>query len=147
MAQLQQARGFQMIPRNFKFRKMHKGASFGRGSVPNTTQLNFGLYGIRSLEAGRLTAKQLEAVRRALRRKVKKTAKIWITVAPNIPVTSKPAEVRMGKGKGAVAYYAAPIQAGQILFEMDRVPRPLALQAMEYVAPKFPIKIGFVEWS
>jgi len=136
-----------MIPRNFKYRKMHKGASFGEGIAPNTTQLCHGLYGIRAMEAGRLTAKQLEAVRRALRRKVKKTTKIWIAVAPTIPVTSKPAEVRMGKGKGAVDFYAAPVQAGQILFELDRIPRPLALQAMEYVAPKFPLRVGFCEWS
>lgn len=144
---VQQQRSFQMIPRSFKYRKLHKGVSFGVGICPNTTKLSFGLYGIRSLEAGRLSAKQLESVRRALRRKVKKTTKVWITVAPTIPVTGKPAEVRMGKGKGAVSYYAAPIKAGQILFEMDRLPRTLALQALEYVKPKFPIRIGFVEWS
>ena len=85
--------------------------------------------------------------RRTLRRKIKKTARLWIRIAATVPVTKKPLGIRMGKGKGNIDFYATPVRPGQIIFEMDRVPRQVALQAMQAVQHKFPCKLGFVEWN
>ncbi|GFR42328.1 hypothetical protein Agub_g3235 [Astrephomene gubernaculifera] len=115
--------------------------------MPNTTQLKFGLYGIRALSGKRVAANTIEAVRRTLRRKIKKTARLWIRIAATVPVTRKPIGIRMGKGKGSIDFYATPVRPGQIIFEMDRVPRKVALQALQAAQYKFPVKLGFVEWS
>ncbi|KAG2502222.1 hypothetical protein HYH03_000708 [Edaphochlamys debaryana] len=115
--------------------------------MPNTTQLKYGLYGIRALGGRRVAANTIEAVRRTLRRKIKKTARLWVRIAATVPVTRKPLGIRMGKGKGAIDFYATPVRPGQIIFEMDRVPRKVAMQALQAAQYKFPIKLGFVEWS
>lgn len=143
----EQRRTLLLMPRRFKFRKMFKRVGFKETVAPNTRQLAYGLYGIRAITSGRIPARTLEAVRRTLRRSVRKTTKIWIRVAAGIPVTSKPLEVRMGKGKGAVDHYIANVRPGQILFELDRVPRSVALQALRSVSFKLPVRVGFVEWN
>lgn len=115
--------------------------------MPNTTQLAYGVYGIRALSGKRVAANTIEAVRRTLRRKIKKTARLWVRIEATVPVTRKPLGLRMGKGKGAIDFYATPVRPGQILFELDRVPRTVALQALQAAQYKFPVKLGFVEWS
>ncbi|KAG2432389.1 hypothetical protein HYH02_012961 [Chlamydomonas schloesseri] len=115
--------------------------------MPNTTQLQYGMYGIRAMAGKRVGAATIEAVRRTLRRKIKKTARLWIRLSAVVPVTRKPLGIRMGKGKGAIDFYATPVRPGQIIFEMDRVPRKVALQALTAAQHKFPVKLGFVEWS
>lgn len=146
-ARAQQARGFQPMPRRIKYRKAFKSMGFNETRCPNTRQLAWGAFGIRAVEHARVPARTIEAVRRTLRRTIGKGAMLWIRMTPNVPVTSKPAEVRMGKGKGAVDYWAAPVRAGQIIFEFDRVPRKAALGAAAAVARKLPMRVGFVEWS
>eukprot|EP00198_Chlamydomonas_reinhardtii_P008650 XP_001697987.1 predicted protein [Chlamydomonas reinhardtii] len=115
--------------------------------MPNTTQLRYGTYGIRAMASKRVGAATIEAVRRTLRRKIKKTARLWIRLSAVVPVTRKPLGIRMGKGKGVIDFYATPVRPGQIIFEMDRVPRKVALQALTAAQHKFPVKLGFVEWS
>eukprot|EP00775_Hariotina_reticulata_P011899 gene11899-12043_t len=135
------------MPRRIKYRKAHKSMGFNDTICPNTRQLAFGMYGIRAMEHCRIPAKTLEAVRRTLRRSIKKTAMLWIRTTPNVPVTAKPAEVRMGKGKGTLDYWAAPIRPGQIIFEIDRCSKTTAMEGMRSIQAKMPIKIGFVEWN
>ncbi|EFJ52881.1 hypothetical protein VOLCADRAFT_72524 [Volvox carteri f. nagariensis] len=127
--------------------RVPKGAAINDNIMPNTTQLKYGLYGIRALAGKRVAANTLEAVRRTLRRKLKKTARLWVRIEATVPVTRKPLNIRMGKGKGAIAFYATAVRPGQIIYEMDRVPRTVALQAMQAAQYKFPVKLGFVEWS
>ncbi|PNH10938.1 50S ribosomal protein L16 [Tetrabaena socialis] len=127
--------------------RVFKGAGFNDVIMPNTTQLEYGLYGVRALSGKRVAANTIEAVRRTLRRKIKKTARLWIRMTATVPVTRKPLGLRMGKGKGAIEFYATPVRPGQIIFEMDRVPRKVAVQAMQAVQHKFPVKLAFVEWS
>eukprot|EP00201_Polytomella_parva_P009777 CAMPEP_0175061638 /NCGR_PEP_ID=MMETSP0052_2-20121109/13697_1 /TAXON_ID=51329 ORGANISM="Polytomella parva, Strain SAG 63-3" /NCGR_SAMPLE_ID=MMETSP0052_2 /ASSEMBLY_ACC=CAM_ASM_000194 /LENGTH=115 /DNA_ID=CAMNT_0016327517 /DNA_START=415 /DNA_END=762 /DNA_ORIENTATION=+ len=115
--------------------------------MPNSTQLRFGLYGIRSLEAATLKETTLEAVRRTIRRKIKKSGRLWIMIRATIPKTKKPLGIRMGKGKGSIDHYVTPIRPGQILYEFDRVPRPLAVQALRAIQPKLPCKLGFVDFN
>lgn len=129
-------------PKRTKYRKYQKGRI--KGIKPNTTELKFGRYGLKSLETGRITARTLEAVRRVLTRKFKRTGQIWIRIFPDISVSSKPAEVRMGKGKGSPEYWVCRIQKGQILFEMDGVSSQLAQQAAILAYYKLPLKTKFV---
>ena len=129
-------------PKRTKFRKYQKGRV--KGVKPNTTQLKFGQYGLKALETGRISAKTLEAVRRVLTRKFKRTGQIWIRIFPDIAVSSKPAEVRMGKGKGSPSYWICRIQRGQILFEMDGISSQLAQQAALLAYYKLPIKTKFI---
>lgn len=129
-------------PKRTKFRKYQKGRV--KGIKPNTTELQFGQYGLKALETGRITAKTLEAVRRVLTRKFKRTGQIWIRIFPDIAVSSKPAEVRMGKGKGSPSYWICKIQRGQILFEMDGISSQLAQQAAILAYYKLPIKTKFI---
>jgi large subunit ribosomal protein L16 len=143
----QQRRSLVMMPRRPKYRKAHKGLGFNETPVPNTRQLIYGQFGVRALEHARLPARTLEAARRAVRRAAKKTAAIWIRATPSVPVTSKPAEVRMGKGKGAVDYWAAVVRPGQVLFELDRVNKKTAMAALAAVAPKLPMRVGLLEWN
>jgi large subunit ribosomal protein L16 len=129
-------------PKRTKFRKYQKGKI--KGIKPNTTELKFGHYGLKALETGRINARTLEAVRRVLTRKFKRTGQIWVRIFPDISVSSKPAEVRMGKGKGSPEYWVCRIQKGQILFEMDGISYQLAQQAALLAYYKLPLKTKFI---
>ena len=131
-----------LSPKRTKFRKYQKGTIGGIKS--NTTKLEFGQYGIKALEQGRITARTIEAVRRVMTRKFKRSGQIWIRIFPDIPVTEKPLEVRMGKGKGAPAFWICRIQPGQILFEMDGISLTLAKQAALLADHKLPLKSKLV---
>ena len=106
--------------------------------------MSFGEYGLKAVGRGRITARQIEAARRALTRKVKRGAKVWIRIFPDKPITKKPLEVRQGKGKGSVEYWVAQIQPGKMLYEMEGVPEELAREAFQLAAAKLPIKTTFV---
>lgn len=129
-------------PKRTKFRKQQKGKNRGLAQAGN--KVSFGEYGLKSLERGKLTARQIEAARRAMTRHVKRGGKIWIRVFPDTPITAKPVEVRMGKGKGNVEYWAAKIQPGRMLYEMEGVPESLAREAFALAAAKLPVKTTFV---
>ena len=129
-------------PKRTKFRKFHKGRICGIRK--NQYELSFGTYGIKTLSAGRLSARVLEAARRTMTRKMKRSGQLWIRVFPDIAVSTKPAEVRMGKGKGNPDYWVTRVQAGQILFEIDGVSKDLALQAVDLAAHKIPFPTKFV---
>jgi len=131
-----------LSPKRTKFRKYQKGRISGIKS--NTDKLEFGRYGLKSIETGRIPARTLEAVRRVLTRKFKRTGKIWIRIFPDIPITAKPAEVRMGKGKGSLSYWICKVQSGQILFEMDGISFQLAQQAALLAYYKLPVKTKFI---
>ena len=129
-------------PKRMKFRKMHKGRN--RGLAVAGSKVSFGTYGLKSVGRGRMTARQIEAARRAMTRHVKRQGKIWIRVFPDKPITEKPLEVRQGKGKGNVEYWVCQIQPGRVLYEMDGVPESLAREAFELAASKLPFKTTFV---
>jgi large subunit ribosomal protein L16 len=131
-----------LSPKRTKFRKYQKLKI--KGIKSNTTSLKFGKYGLKSLETARIPARTLEAVRRVMTRKFKRTGQIWIRVFPDIPVTVKPAEVRMGKGKGSPSFWVCRIKAGEILFEMDRIPLQLAKQAAKLAYHKLSFKTKFI---
>ena len=131
-----------LSPKRTKFRKYQKGNITGTKS--NTTQLIFGQYGLKSLETGRIPARTLEAVRRVLTRKFKRLGQIWIRIFPDLSVSSKPAEVRTGKGKGLPSYWVCRVQKGQILFEMDGISLQLAQQAALLAYYKLPVKTKFI---
>jgi large subunit ribosomal protein L16 len=130
-------------PKRTKFRKAHKGRI--HGNAKGGTQLAFGSYGLKSLEPGRITARQIEAARRAMSRHIRRVGRIWIRVFPDIPVSSKPAEVRMGSGKGSPEFWVARVKPGRIMFEMDGVPREIAERAFELAAAKLPVGVKFVQ--
>ena len=130
-------------PKRTKFRKQHKGRN--RGLAERGSSVSFGEFGLKALGRGRLTARQIEASRRALTRHVRRGAKIWIRVFPDKPITKKPLEVRQGKGKGAVEYWVSLIQPGRVLFEMEGVPEALAREAFALAAAKMPIQTAFVK--
>ena len=132
-------------PKRTKFRKMHKGRN--RGLAVRGSTVSFGEYGLKAIRRGRLTARQLEAGRRAMTRHVKRGGKIWIRVFPDKPITKKPLEVRQGKGKGAVEYWVALIQPGRVLYEMEGVTEELAREAFSLAAAKLPFKTTFVKRS
>ena len=129
-------------PKKHKFRKAFKGRI--KGDAKGGTDLNFGSYGLKAMEPERITARQIEAARRAITRHIKRQGRLWIRVFPDVPVTSKPAEVRMGKGKGALEFWVARVKPGRILFELDGVPGPLAAEAFSRAAMKLPIKVKVV---
>ncbi|MCS6877029.1 MAG: 50S ribosomal protein L16 [Geminicoccaceae bacterium] len=129
-------------PSRTKYRKAHKGRIHGIAKAGYS--LAFGSYGMKALEPERVTARQLEAARRAITRHLKRAGRVWIRVFPDVPVTKKPAEVRMGKGKGSVEYWICRVKPGRILFEIDGVPAELAREAIERGAAKLPIKTKFV---
>ena len=129
-------------PIRTKFRKAHKGRIHGVAS--SAVDLAFGQYGLKALEPERITARQIEAARRAITRHIKRQGRLWIRVFPDVPVSSKPAEVRMGSGKGSPEFWAARVKPGRILFELDGVPGPLAAEAFERAAMKLPIKTKVV---
>ncbi len=129
-------------PKRTKFRKQHKGRNNGlaiRGS-----SVSFGEFGLKSTERGRLTARQIEAARRTITRHVKRGGKLWIRVFPDKPVTKKPVEVRMGKGKGSVEYWVAQIKPGTMLYEIQGVSEELAREAFKLAAAKLPVKTTFI---
>lgn len=129
-------------PKRTKFRKFHKGRC--GGIRPNLQEIHFGRYAIKTTESGRLSAKTIEAVRRILTRTFRRRGTVWIRVFPDISVTKKPSEVRMGKGKGAVDYWMVRVQAGHILFEMDGIPHELAKQASILASHKLPFQTKFI---
>ncbi len=131
-----------LTPKRTKYRKQHKGRI--HGNAKGGFALNFGEYGLKAMQPERITARQIEAARRAITRHVRRTGRLWIRVFPDLPVTGKPAEVRMGKGKGSVEYWACRVKPGRILFEIDGVPEPLARTAFERAAAKLPIKTKFI---
>jgi large subunit ribosomal protein L16 len=116
-----------------------------RGKAYRGSRLSFGEFGLKALECGWMTSRQIEAGRVAITRKVKRTGKLWITVFPDKPITQKPAETRMGKGKGSPEYWVAVIKPGRILFELDGVPEPLAREAIRLAQHKLPFKTQFVK--
>ncbi|MDC7718116.1 MULTISPECIES: 50S ribosomal protein L16 [Vogesella] len=129
-------------PTRLKYRKQHKGRNTGIATRGN--KVSFGDFGLKALGRGRLTARQIEAARRAMTRHIKRGGRIWIRVFPDKPITSKPAEVRMGGGKGSPEYYVAEIQPGKMLYEMDGVAEELAREAFRLAAAKLPIPTVFV---
>jgi large subunit ribosomal protein L16 len=131
-----------LSPKRTKYRKAHKGRI--RGVAQSGTQLNFGSYGLKALEPERVTARQIEAARRAITRHMKRQGRLWIRVFPDVPVSTKPAEVRMGSGKGSPEYWVARIHPGRIMFELDGVPADIALRAFELAQAKLPIKTRIV---
>ncbi|MEJ2346459.1 MAG: 50S ribosomal protein L16 [Gammaproteobacteria bacterium] len=129
-------------PKRTKFRKQQTGHN--RGLAQRGSKVSFGEYGLKALDRGRITARQIEAARRAMTRHIKRGGKIWIRVFPDTPVTKKPLEVRQGKGKGNVEYWVAKIQPGKVLYEMEGVSEDIAREAFRLAAAKLPIKTVFV---
>jgi large subunit ribosomal protein L16 len=124
-------------PKRTKFRKQFKGRI--HGTAKGGTNLDFGGFGLKALEPNRVTAREIEAARRAITREMKRAGRVWIRVFPDLPVSKKPTEVRMGKGKGSVEYWAARVKPGRILFEIDGVPEDVAKEALRLGAMKLPI--------
>ena len=131
-----------LAPKRTKFRKAHKGRI--KGNAKGATTLTFGSYGLKALSPGRVTARQIEASRRAITRHMRRSGRVWIRVFPDVPVTQKPAEVRQGKGKGTVEYWAARVKPGRIMFEVDGVPKEIATVALELAAAKLPVQTKVV---
>ena len=129
-------------PKRTKFRKAHKGRI--KGAAKGGTSLNFGSHGLKAVEPERITARQIEAARRAITRHMKRAGRVWIRIYPDLPVSSKPAEVRMGKGKGSPEFWAARVHPGRIMFELDGVSDELAREALKLGAAKLPIKTRIV---
>jgi large subunit ribosomal protein L16 len=130
-------------PKRTKFRKQHKGRN--RGLATTGSSVSFGEFGLKSTARGRLTARQIEAARRAISRHVKRGGKMWIRVFPDKPISKKPLEVRMGKGKGNVEYWVAQIQPGRMLYEIEGVSEELAREAFQLAAAKLPLATAFVK--
>ena len=129
-------------PKRTKYRKAHKGRIHGLAT--SAKDLAFGQYGLKAMEPDRVTARQIEAARRALTRHMKRQGRVWIRIFPDVPVSKKPTEVRMGKGKGAVEFWAAKVKPGRIMFEIDGVNEEIAKEALRLAAMKLPIKCRFV---
>src|SRR5438876_11300444 len=130
-------------PKRTKFRKAHKGRIHGQATSGAT--LAFGQFGLKAVEPERVTARQIEAARRALTRHMKRAGRVWIRIYPDVPVSKKPLEVRMGSGKGAPEYWVVRVKPGRILFEIDGVSEALAREALGLAAAKLPIKTRFIE--
>ena len=130
-------------PTRTKFRKAHKGRIHGHATRCNL--MNYGSYGLKAIEPERIISKQIEAARVALTRNMKRTGKVWLRIFPNIPVSKKPTEVRMGKGKGAPEYWACRVKPGRIIFEVDGVSESMAREALYKASTKLPIKTKFVK--
>ena len=130
-------------PKKTKFRKQFKGRI--HGAAKGGTDLNFGQFGLKALEPERVTARQIEAARRAITRHMKRQGRVWIRIFPDVPVSQKPTEVRMGKGKGAPEFWAARVKPGRIMFEIDGVPEDIAREALRLGAAKLPIKTRFIQ--
>ena len=129
-------------PKRTKYRKQHKGRIHGKAK--GGTELNFGTYGLMATTPNRITARQIEAARRAIRRRMKRLGKLWIRIFPDIPVSKKPLEVRQGKGKGSVEFWACRVRPGRIMFEMDGVDYETAKDALDLASAKLPVKTKMV---
>jgi large subunit ribosomal protein L16 len=132
-----------LSPKRTKFRKAHKGRI--HGNAKGATLLNFGSYGLKATSPGRISARQIEASRRAITRHMKRAGRVWIRIFPDVPVSQKPAEVRQGKGKGAPEYWACRVKPGRIMFEIDGVPEPIARVALALAAAKLPLQTRVVK--
>ncbi len=132
-----------LSPKRTKFRKQFKGRIHGQAK--GGTDLTFGSFGLKATEPERITARQIEAARRAMTRHMKRQGRVWIRIFPDLPVTKKPTEVRMGKGKGSVEFWAAKVKPGRIMFELDGVTKEVAREALRLAAMKLPVKCRFVE--
>jgi large subunit ribosomal protein L16 len=132
-----------LMPKKVKYRKQHRGRM--KGKAQKGCEVNFGQYGLQALEPAWVTDRQIEAARVAMTRKIKRAGRVWIRIFPDKPVTAKPAETRMGKGKGAPDHWVAVIKPGRILYEMEGVPEELAREAFRLAAHKLPIKTRFIE--
>ena len=131
-----------LSPKRTKFRKAHKGRI--HGLAKGGSSINFGSYGLKATEPERITSRQIEAARRALTRHMKRQGRVWIRVFPDIPVTAKPIEVRMGKGKGSVDRWVAKVKPGRVMFEVDGVAEDVAKEALRLAAMKLPVKCRFI---
>ncbi len=131
-----------LSPKRSKYRKAHKGRI--HGNAKGGTDLNFGTYGLKALQPERVTARQIEAARRAITRAMKRVGRVWIRIFPDVPVSLKPAEVRMGSGKGSPEFWVARVKPGRIMFEIDGVSQDLAKEALALGAAKLPIKTKFI---
>jgi large subunit ribosomal protein L16 len=131
------------IPKSTKYKKAQKG-HMPKGISIRCNQLNYGKYGIKALEAGKITSRQIEAARRAIVRKTKRIGKMWIRMYPDIPISRKPAEVRMGKGKGAVEYWITKVKAGRVLFEIDGISSIDAKEILSYASSKLSVLTKFI---
>jgi len=131
-------------PKKIRWRKHHKELQRIRGKSPRGASLNFGEYGLKAMEPGRITARQIEAARVTMTRHIKRQGRTWIRIFPDLPVSKKPAEVRMGKGKGNPEYWVAAVKAGRILYEIDGVDEEIARGALERAAAKLPIRTKVV---
>jgi len=132
-----------LSPKRTKFRKAFKGRI--HGLAKGGTTLNFGAYGLKAVEPGRVTARQIEAARRAITRHIKRVGRVWIRIFPDVPVTTKPAEVRMGSGKGSVEFWVCRVKPGRVMFELDGVTAALAKEAFDLGAAKLPISTRFIQ--
>jgi len=130
-------------PKRTKFRKAHKGRI--HGNAKGGSSLNFGAYGLKALSPARVTARQIEAARRTITRHMKRQGRVWIRIFPDIPVSTKPAEVRQGKGKGTPEYWIARVKPGRVMFELDGVPEDVARRAFELAAAKLPNQTKFIQ--
>jgi large subunit ribosomal protein L16 len=132
-----------LSPKRTKFRKAHKGRI--HGNAKGGTALNFGAYGLKAIEPGRVTARQIEAARRAISRHIKRVGRVWIRIFPDVPVSSKPAEVRMGSGKGSPEFWVCRVKPGRVMFELDGISADTAKEAFLLAAAKLPIHTRFVQ--
>ena len=132
-----------LSPKRLKFHKQHKGRI--HGLAKGGSELSFGSYGLKALTPERVTARQIEAARRAITREMKRAGRVWIRIFPDVPVSDKPAEVRLGKGKGAIEFWVARVKPGRIMFEIGGVPEEVARKAFELGAAKLPVKSKFVK--
>ncbi len=129
-------------PKRTKYRKAHKGRI--KGNAKGGFNINFGTYGLKSMDAERITSRQIEAARRAITRHMKRAGRVWIRIFPDVPISKKPVEVRMGKGKGTPEFWAARVKPGRIMFEIDGVPADVAKVALELGAAKLPVRCKIV---
>src|SRR6476646_1504131 len=132
-----------LMPKKTKFRKVHRGRR--RGYASGQTAVQYGDYGLKALDAGWITNRQIEAARIAMTRKIKRGGKVWINVFPDKPVTQKPAETRMGSGKGSPEHWVCVVRPGRVMFELAGVPEPLAKEALRLASQKLPVKTKFVK--
>ena len=132
-----------LVPKRSKYRKQHKGRI--HGIAKNCDRIDFGMFGLKALEPARVTARQIEAARKAIVRVLKRAGKLWIRVFPDVPVTRKPAEVRMGSGKGSPEFYIARVRPGRVCFELDGVSEDLAREAFLRAAAKLPMRTKFIK--
>ncbi len=132
-----------LSPKRTKFRKMHKGRN--AGLAKGGTDLNFGSFGLKAVTPERVTARQIEAARRAMTRHMKRQGRVWIRIFPDVAVSKKPTEVRMGKGKGSVEYWAAKVKPGRVMFEIDGVDEDTAREALRLAAMKLPVRSRVVQ--